>query len=137
MHGDIGLSSSAGKGTSAYFTLPFKKARNDLLKPNFDSVPERLQSDTSVKIVAHNRTPDSPKKHQRLPSSPPPEGTVSPYESDFSLSPKFPSDMEARRKCHVLVVDDSKFSISLSLSTSQQCCRRDQPANCDPAHQEA
>ena len=107
MHGEIGLSSSAGKGTSAYFTVPFKKARNgQVSKPNFDSIPERLQSDTSVKIVDPNTPPDSPKKHQQLPSPPPPQRAVSPSRPNL---PSISSDMEARRKCHVLVVDDSKF----------------------------
>jgi CheY-like chemotaxis protein len=98
MGGTIGLSSKAGEGTSAYFAIPFKKiGKHSPTNTSFDSIPERLQSDTSVNVSS-----PSPKPFTNSPSS---------YPTLAASPERLPSDLDQRRKCHVLVVDDSIFPL--------------------------
>ncbi|KAF8241736.1 hypothetical protein K440DRAFT_568201 [Wilcoxina mikolae CBS 423.85] len=98
MGGTIGLSSKAGEGTSAYFSIPFKKItkHSSTRTTNFDSIPERLQSDTSVNV-----SPPPPPKLTNTPPSPPTE--------------HLPPDIEFRRKRHVLIVDDNEINQQIAI----------------------
>jgi hypothetical protein len=115
MGGDIGLVSSAGEGTMAHFTIPFKKPQRGEYSLYTESLPERLQSDMSVSCQSSSNADAETRT--------PPEsfcGTCTPeHESNSpllqSLSQSLRVDRsvlaipEGRQKCHVLVVEDSKL----------------------------
>ncbi|KAF8536503.1 hypothetical protein BDD12DRAFT_748293 [Trichophaea hybrida] len=102
MGGTIGLSSKAGEGTSAYFSIPFKNItkHSSTHTTNFDSIPERLQSDTSL---------TSPSKTHKLP-------TIPPTTPSKHLLP----DIESRRKRHVLIVDDNEINQQIAIRLIQK-----------------
>lgn len=122
MGGSIGLSSTLGQGTKAFFTIPFKKPIGDeesegSVIREVDSLPERLQSDLSISCQSSDAEfgtpPDSPRQaltpgdRRDVPVS---RGllrklsrsSLISLDSDFSVSP------EERQKQHVLVVEDSE-----------------------------
>lgn len=128
MGGSIGLSSTLGHGTKAFFTIPFKKPHGDdgegtedgSVYREVDSLPERLQSDVSISCQSSDSfgtSPDSPynapltgekkdgvgksllKKISR-------SSMISLDSNNESVSP------EERMKQHVLVVEDSEYRVS-------------------------
>jgi hypothetical protein len=114
MGGDIRLESSAGKGTSAHFTIPFKKPQRGQYKLEIDALPERLQSDMSVSC----KLPSNDDTGTLTPPEPHFETSAPEIESNGSLlrhlgqsSGVVSREMLAvpaeRRKRHVLVVEDS------------------------------
>jgi hypothetical protein len=115
MGGEIGLDSSIGGGTTAHFTIPFHKPQYALEDNSLDieSIPDRLQSDVSVSCRSSeagiSTPPDSPMD---------PNGISHPQRllkriSRGALGGEELS-VEERRKRHVLVVEDSMFSLILA-----------------------
>lgn len=117
MGGDISLVSSAGEGTSAHLAIPFKKASNRrFLEFDSDALPERLQSDMSVSCRSSSNT-GTRTPPESICDLCPAEGEINRPANASPLlqhiSRAFPqgveSDLEERRKRHVLVVEDSLF----------------------------
>lgn len=131
MGGSIGLSSSLGAGTTAYFTIPFHRPqyRNGCLTQLTDisCLPDRLQSDVSVSCRSSDcgisTPPESPvdlavKQRTRSTS----HSTnllkrVAPIPA-AALAAELERELEERKKTHVLVVEDSMQHL---LSTRWGC----------------
>jgi len=114
MGGDIGLDSSAGEGTSARFTIPFKRASSErLMEFDIDEIPERLQSDMSVSCRSSSNTGTRTPPDSVCESCPAEGETYRPTNSTNSgslsqhLNWSFLQGVEEKR--HVLVVEDSGF----------------------------
>jgi hypothetical protein len=122
MGGKIGLASSAGTGTTAYFTIPFKKLPygNSTFtdEAGFNSIPERLQSDLSVSCRSSETgtatPPDSLLDPFATGGSGPKPSLLKQVSRTSDPIPGILSDREERRKRHVLVVEDSTLRNLLS-----------------------
>jgi CheY-like chemotaxis protein len=122
MGGSIGLDSEAGQGTTAGFTIPFKKPRCRFSNFEIDLIPERLQSDMSVSCRSSDNGNGTP------PDSPPDTNMSG---SDFSRSHSLLkrlgrtsllgvdsdllSNFEERKKRHVLVVEDNEINQQIAI----------------------
>lgn len=107
MHGNIGLESKLGQGTTATFYIPFSKAPyQDDGSPLIDlsSIPDRLQSDVSVSCSSEDHTPPLTPKY----------GTGSTGRGDSlsaALNSSFPDQLislqdDERKDVEILVVED-------------------------------
>lgn len=120
MGGSIGLSSSLGAGTTAYFTIPFHRPqyRNGSIQQfsGISSLPDRLQSDVSVSCRSSDcgisTPPESPidftiKQRTRSTSHSNFLKRASPPIPAAPTAAELEKDFEERKKTHVLVVEDS------------------------------
>lgn len=122
MHGDIGLESVLGQGTTATFWIPFSKAPyQDDGSPLIDlsSIPDRLQSDVSVSCGSSedHTPPQTPKLHNgslkvhgRGESL---QSMMSAASTDYLTS--LPES--ERKKVQVLVVEDNHINQQIALKT--------------------
>ncbi|KAA8894847.1 hypothetical protein FN846DRAFT_912437 [Sphaerosporella brunnea] len=125
MGGEIGLESSAGEGTSAHFTIPFRKPQRGECKLNIEALPERLQSDMSVQSCKSS-THGGSGTETRMPSESDytcvPEPTPGPNNSllqhlgqSFAVEKETLAIPEERRKRHVLVVEDNEVNQQIAI----------------------
>ena len=131
MHGEITLDSVLGSGTKAAFSIPFNKAQfHGGSSPLIDlaSIPERLQSETSVSGCGSDperisSTPpqfplDSPghfTNHQRLPSAD--FAAVRPSLANIPHDHELILHESERKGIHVLVVEDNAINQQIALKT--------------------
>lgn len=119
MGGEIGLSSGIGEGTTAFFSIPFRKPQypngSDVL--DIDSIPDRLQSDASLScrsseagVCTPPESPLDPEPRRRRSQSQSQRllrrvgrRAKAGLELDLTDVP-----IEERKKRHVLVVEDSR-----------------------------
>lgn len=116
MGGTIGLSSSLGAGTTAYFTIPFHRPQyqNGCLQPaDISSLPDRLQSDVSVSCRSSDcgisTPPESPIDIalKRTRSSSHSTNLLKRITPAPATAAEIERNLEERKRTHVLVVEDS------------------------------
>ncbi|KAL1603765.1 hypothetical protein SLS60_005355 [Paraconiothyrium brasiliense] len=122
MHGDIGLESVLGQGTTATFWIPFSKAPyQDDGSPLIDlsSIPDRLQSDVSVSCgSSEDRTPPQTPKLRNGSIKTHGRGDSTPSVLSSSIPDHLITLPEIeRKKVQVLVVEDNHINQQIALKT--------------------
>ncbi|KAF9736274.1 hypothetical protein PMIN03_008699 [Paraphaeosphaeria minitans] len=122
MHGDIGLESVLGQGTTATFWIPFSKAPyqdDGLPLIDISSIPDRLQSDVSVSCgSSDDHTPPQTPKLHNVHTKVHSRGDSSPSLDSPSISDHLTTLSESeRKKVQVLVVEDNHINQQIALKT--------------------
>ncbi|KAH0609175.1 uncharacterized protein H6S33_001403 [Morchella sextelata] len=124
MGGTIGLSSSLGAGTTAYFTIPFHRPQyqNGCLQPaDISSLPDRLQSDVSVSCRSSDcgisTPPESPIDIalKRTRSSSHSTNLLKRITPGLATAAEIERNMEERKRTHVLVVEDNDINQQIAI----------------------
>ncbi|KAF1968989.1 putative histidine kinase HHK6p [Bimuria novae-zelandiae CBS 107.79] len=121
MHGEIGLESTLGQGTTATFWIPFSKAPSlDDGSPLIDlsSIPDRLQSDVSVSCGSSEDP--TPPLTPKLPNGSTGHGRGDPLSS--AMNSNLPEHLislpeNERQKIQVLIVEDNHINQQIALKT--------------------
>ncbi|KAH7319265.1 hypothetical protein BKA65DRAFT_409056 [Rhexocercosporidium sp. MPI-PUGE-AT-0058] len=121
MHGQIGLESSLGAGTTATFTIPFNKPQyhnGTTALIDIGSLPDRLQSEMSVSCSSSDydqalgtpvlQSPTSMRNGGHKPRS---ISMTPPAPPEFELS------REERAKIKILLVEDNAINQQIALKT--------------------
>ncbi|KAF1951884.1 hypothetical protein CC80DRAFT_423851 [Byssothecium circinans] len=127
MHGEIGLESKLGQGTTTAFSIPFHRAPyQDDGSPPIDlaSIPDRLQSDISVSrgSSGEHTPPLTPKLHGGTRKKANGPGDLQTTPLSPAISTGIPEHLinlseSERKNIHILVVEDNQINQQIALKT--------------------